>query len=168
MPEAPSRLPLSVLIDRMAGADGERDEAFVRKLAQWLHERARHVRLEVAEALRLRDVVLTLQMRRHVRLVVTGYPPDDLPGQVTLSIDEGDFPHVTLLVSGEPWPDPYEMCTLDYAPAGRPVEVTSGPLSGTRGELVVAATVGGAQQNRVRLPDGDVVTLDGAALRFLV
>ncbi len=181
-PEAPTeavtRLPLSVLVDQIAagltppgpgddeGEDGPRDRHFVRALAATLDARRPHLRLEVVEALGLEDVVVTFHMRRTVRLVVTGYPPAPHPGSVTLTIDEQDFPHTTVLLSAEPSPAPYEFCTLDYALAGRLVTIESGPLAGRRGTIIASATVGERQDNRVRLDDGRVVSVPGDALHI--
>lgn len=158
--------PLSVLVDRLAGESGARDEAFVRALTQWLHAQAPHLRLAVCEALQLRDVVVTFQMKRRVKVIVTGYPPGELPGEVTVTIDEREFPRVELRLTDTACSDPYELCTLDYSLAGRRVRVTGGERAGAEGVLVVAATVGTAQQNRVQLDTGEVVTLDGEVLAF--
>ncbi len=186
-PPTVTRLPLSVLVDQVAaglappptpeararpgaGADASgppelrRDQHFVRALSATLDARRPYLRLEVVEALGLEDVVATFHMRETVRLVVTGYPPAPHPGAVTLTIDEADFPHTTVLLSPTPAQAPYEFCTLDYALAGRSVTVRRGPLAGRRGTILASATVGDRQDNRVRLDDGRVVSLPGDAL----
>lgn len=164
MTYTPEILPLSLLIDRLA-QDGPRDEAFVRGFSAWLHQRAAFITVEVVEALNLEHVVLTFKMKRTVRMIATGYPRG-LVGEVTVTVDESDFPFVNLLVSDKTQTTPYEICTLDYAPAGRPVSVTAGQHAGQQGVLVVAATVNGEEQNRVRLGSGEVVSLAGDALMF--
>lgn len=156
---------LSLLVERLA-SDGPRDELFVRSLGAWLGEHAAHLRLPLVERLELRDVVITFKMKQHVRLIITGYPPDPLPGEVTVAIDERDFPFVELAVTDRAHPDPYEICTLDYSLAGRRVHVVTGQHAGRAGDLLVAATVGGRQENRVRLDSGQVVTLGGDHLEL--
>lgn len=158
------RVPLSALIDRLAG-DGPRDEAFVRAFSAWVHERVRYLRLPMLERFELEDVVVTFQMKQQVKLIVTGYPAG-APGEVTISVPERELPFVEVAIRAEPCSDPYEICTLDYAPAGRKVRITGGELSGGTGELVVAATIGDRQENRVRLEDGRVITLSGDDLAF--
>ena len=159
-------LPLSVLIDRLEADAGARDRAFVRGLARWMHEKSAYLTIDVVERLGLRDVVCTFQMKERVKLIVTGYPPDDLAGEVTVGVNEVDFPHVRLHVSESPIPDPYEMCTLDYSLRGRRVRVTNQNVL-QEGFLVVAATVGERQENRVQLSDGQIVTLPGEVLEFV-
>ena len=159
-------MSLSWLVEHLAMA-GPRDEAFVRALSTWLYERTGHLRLSIVERLGLRDVVVTFKMRDHVRLLITGYPPEDHPGEVTVAVDERDFPFVQILVQKEPCPDPYEFCTLDYSWEGRRVCVTSGEYAGRKGTVVVAATVGRRQENRVRLDAGGVVTLQGEVLEVI-
>ncbi len=161
----PQTVPLSALIDRLAG-DGPRDALFVRAFTAWLHEHASRLRLVVVEELKLRDVVVTFKMKDRVRLIITGYPTD-LPGDVTVTVDEREFPFVEVTVAAGPCADPYEICTLDYAPAGRGVRVTSGAHEGAQGALVVAATIGGRQENRVRLASGEIVTLSGDVLELV-
>ena len=160
-------IPLSALIDRLAGNSEARDELFVRAFTRWLGERSAHLRLPVVERLGLGDVVITFKMKERVRLIVTGYPPDGLPGEVTLTVDERDFPFVQVCVSAEPRPDPYEICTLDYGPAGRRVRIETGSRAGAHGILVVAATIGDRQENRVQLEDGTILTLPGEVLSFI-
>ncbi len=158
------RLPLSLLIDRMHEATGglDRDEAFVRAFSQWMAEKAPYLSLSVVDRLGLQDVVVTFQMKRRVKLIVTGYPPEELPGEVTLGVDELDFPRVEVVLSEAPRRSPYEICTLDYGPAGRAVRITSGAHQGSEGRVVVAATVGARQELRIALDSGEVVTIDGA------
>ncbi len=162
--EPSAAVPLSAIVDRMAARFARRDRDFVRAFARWLHEKGAHLRLAPVEALGLRDVVVTFQMKARVRLLVTGYPPGDLPGEVTLAIDEPDFPRVDVLVTEEPRPDPYEVCTLDYSWAGRRVRIGSGPHAGEEGTVLVAATVGDRQECRLRLATGDVVTVPAEAV----
>lgn len=154
-------MPLSLLVEQLA-ADGPRDAAFVRAFAQWLAERAPTLRLSLVERLQLSDVVVTFKMKQSVRLIITGYPPDELPGEVTVTVDEQDFPFVRLTSSEEG--AGYDFCTLDYSLTGRRVRHGA---SGREGRLVVAATVGTRQENRVRLDSGEVVTLSGDALELL-
>jgi hypothetical protein len=129
----PLSLPLSVLIDRFAGDDDVRDEAFVRAFSAWMHDKTALLRLDLVEALRLRDVVVTFKMKGRVRLIATGSPPDDLPGEVTVVVDERQFPYVRALVHPEPVAHPYEICTMDYSLGGRRVRVTAGELEGRTG-----------------------------------
>jgi hypothetical protein len=160
--ESPSavdeELPLSVIFDSLQMDGEERDRAFVRRVCLWLHERAPMLELSVVAALRLEDVVVTFRMAERVGLVVTGYPPDGLPGAVTLSIPEDEFPSVIVRVCRAPRETPYELCTMDYSLAGRKVDVVMGEYSGHEGELLVAATIGQRQNCRVKLNTGQVIT----------
>ena len=161
-------VPFSDLIDELAG-EGPRDEAFVRALSHWLHGRADRISLALVERLALRDVVVTFKMQRRVRLLITGYLPDDLPGEVTVTVDERDFTDVLVSVSDEPRADPYEFCTLDYSLAGRRVGITDGPRAGATGKLVVSATLSGREEHRVQLDDdgAGVETFGPGVLAFL-
>lgn len=159
-------LPLSVLIDQLAG-EGPRDEAFVRAFTRWLADHADVLALPLVERLGLRDVVLTFKMQRTVRLLITGTPPDDLPGDVTITVGERDFPAVDVSLLETPRADPYELCTLDYSLAGRRVRITAGPQESAMGRLVVAATVGAREEHRVQLDDGEIATFSGLVLEFL-
>jgi len=124
------------------------------------------MRVSVVEQLQLLDVVLTFHMRKRVKLMATGRLADGGPGDVTVTVDESDFSSVIVTVSEEANPNPYEICTLDYSYAGRAVSVNEGPHTGKSGTILVVATIGDAQQNRVQLSAGDVVTLDGAVLSW--
>lgn len=153
LPEVGARLPLSVLIDQMAG-DGPRDEHFVRTFSAWFHEHAAHLHLDALEILGLEDVVLTFRMKDDVSLLATGNHPD-IPGEITVRFPERDLPRVTVVVEGSPRAVPYEVCTLDYAVAGRPLSLVA-PFShagtslaaGTPGRAVVAVTLGDRHQLR--------------------
>lgn len=158
------RAPLSVLIDRAAG-DGPRDAAFVRAFATWLTARGPYLELPLVEALGLRDVAVTFTLKRRVRLVATGAPPEPHPGEVTLTVDESDFPWLEVVDRATPRDTPYTFCTLDHAVAGRAVRVTQGPRAGSAGVLVVSATVDGRVEHRVRVDD-DVLTLPAHAVEL--
>jgi hypothetical protein len=163
----PVTILLSALIERFQSDGSSRDELFVRRFSQWLHENSRQFRLDLIEQMALTDVVVTFQMKGRVTLIVTGYLPGSLPGEVTVKVDERDFVDVNVSCFEGEQPDPYEICTLDYGPAGAAVEVISGPLNGQCGVLLVAATVGAQQQNRIQLESGEIVTLDGEVLQFV-
>lgn len=171
-PEA--RLPLSVVVDRMAG-DGARDEEFVRRFSAWFHEHAARLRLDALDALGLEDVVLTFRMKGHVALVATGHRPDH-PGEVTVRFHERDFPAVSVVVGGAPRETPYEVCTLDHSVEGRRVALTlplplrSGALpAGTEGRALVAATIGSRRELRVAFDalGGAPVSVLPAAVHWL-
>jgi hypothetical protein len=151
-------LPLSVIFDSLQLKGEVRDRAFVRRVCLWLHERAAQLEFSVVAALRLEDVVVTFRMAERVGLVVTGYPPDGLPGAVTLSIPEEDFPSVIVRVNPVDRDAPYELCTMDYSLAGRGVDLVGGEDAGEHGELLVAATIGQRQNCRIRLHTGQVIT----------
>ncbi|MFT5434629.1 MAG: hypothetical protein ACI9OJ_005343 [Myxococcota bacterium] len=157
-------VPLSVLVDQAAG-DGERDEAFVRGFAHWFGERADRLCLPVIDRLGLVDVLITFRMKHTVRLIITGYPPDSLPGEVTLTIDEPDFPFVDVQVLDDARPNPYEICTLDYSTAGRRVTIGEGPHVGQSGIVIVSATVSGREEHRVRV-GAQVLTIEAGLLSF--
>jgi len=161
---APRKVPLSVLIDRMCADLEARDAAFVRRFSQWMHEHSGVLRLEPIAVLGLEDVVVTFQMKRRVSLVITGYVPRDQPGSVTVVIGEDEFPFVNVILGDEQLEDPYEICTMDYSFADRPVRIRQGHHADRQGRIVVAATVGLRQTTRVRLDTGEVVTVEAAAL----
>lgn len=168
-PEA--ALPLSVIVDRMAG-DGHRDAEFVRRFSSWFHEHADRLRLEALDALGLEDVVLTFRMKGHVALVATGCRPEH-PGEVTVRFHERDFPAVTVVI-GPPRAVPYEICTLDHAVEGRRVSLRapqpelSLPV-GAAGRALVAATIGTRREVRVAFDarPGTPVSVPPDALRWL-
>lgn len=171
-PEA--RLPLSVVVDRMAG-DGARDEEFVRRFSAWFHEHADRLRLDALDALGLEDVVLTFRMKGHVALVATGHHPD-YPGEVTVRFHERDFPAVSVVVSGTPRETPYEVCTLDHSVEGRgvaliaPLALRSGALPpGSEGRVLVAATIGPRRELRVAFDalGGAPVSVPPTSVRWL-
>ena len=150
-------LPLSVVFERLQVEGEIRDRAFVRRASAWLHERAVFLELRVVEVLGLTDVVATFNMRDAVSLVVTGYPPGGLPGAITMSIKEQEFPHVLVRIRDVRRSDPYEVCTMDYSHAGRRVWFRSekGQQSGT---VLVVSTIGSKQSSRVLLDDGRTIT----------
>ncbi len=168
------RLPLSVLIDRMAGPL-VRDEHFVRRFSAWFHEHQASVRLVPVETLGLVDVTLTFRMKRTVTLVVTGRHPD-FPGAVTWHFAEAEFPFVWLRVSRTPVPEPYTVCTLDYSVAGRALVLVrartvagSEQPAGTTGRALVATTIGETAHVRATLdpcPD-EPVNLGDGEFRFV-
>ena len=157
-------ISLSALVARAAG-HGARDEAFVRGFAAWFAERADRLSFQVIERLGLQDVVVTFKMKDSVRLIITGYPPEELPGEVTVTIDERDFPFVEVALSSTCRPHPYEFCTLDYIHAGRTVSIAGGPYDGQQGRVVVSATIAGREEHRVDI-HGHVVTLGPEVLTF--
>ena len=159
------QIPLSVLIDRVA-QDEVTDRAFVRGLALWLHQVSPRLELDLVEALGLLDVVVTFKMTQQVKLIITGRPPGALPGEVTVSVEESDFPHIQARVLDDDRDEPYEFCTLDYALKGMPVRVVQGAYKGQDGVLLVAATIGGRARHRVQLGPR-VLTFDEAALEPL-
>ena len=161
----PEQLPLSDLIERLAG-DGPLDEAFVRALGAWLHGKASHLTIPLVDRLGLRDVVVTFKMQRKVRLLITGYPDNDLPGEVTVAVDERDFPELILTVLDDPRADPYEFATLDYSVADRAVRITGGPHDGSLGKLLMSATIGIREEHRIELTDGRIVKLGPEVVAF--
>jgi hypothetical protein len=163
----PSFLPLSVVFDTLWRPGELRDRAFVRRISGWLQERAQRIELDVVSHLGLQGVVLTFAMKERVGLVVTGLPPGDLPGEVTLTLAESDFPHVGLRVHASAVADPYEVCTMDYAFAGTRVRVLAGRRSGDEGSMIVASTIGLAQSCRVRMDSGEVIALGFADVDIL-
>jgi hypothetical protein len=162
----PRRVPLSLLVDQAAG-DGPRDQSFVRGFSAWLLAHAPRVSLPVVEGLGLTNVVVTFKMKDRVRLIVTGCPPEPFPGDVTLAIDEADFPGVDLELLEAPRDVPYEFCTLDYAFSGRPMTITEGPRAGQTGRLVVSATIGAREEHRVVLDSGEALTVGPGVFTFL-
>ena len=161
-------LRLGALMEELHRGEGKPDPAFVRAFARWLHEKAAHFALEPIERLGLHGVVVTFYVKQRLKMVVTGYMPDQLPGEVTLRIDEDEFADVVVFVTTATRPDPYDVCTMDYTLAGTRVRVTRGPQAGRAGTLVVAATIGERQENLIAL-DGDKgeVEIDGHYLERL-
>jgi hypothetical protein len=165
--DLPQTLPLSVLIDGIAHEGDLRDEDFVRRFSMWMHDTVAFLRLHPVENLDLIDVVLTFEMKQNVRLIITGRMADGSPGEVTVKVLERDFPHVMVDLVSEAHPLPYDVCTLDYSYADRRVRITGGERAGQEGNVVVVATVGTLQQNRLRLDTGDVITVDGSLLEWV-
>jgi len=156
------RLPLSLLIER-AAQDDVADRAFVRGFALSLQRLASRLELSIVEEMGLQDVVVTFKMTERVKLIITGSPPSELPGEVTVTVDEAEFPFVFAHVLESPKLEPYEFCTLDYASQGMSVRITGGPHTGELGTLLVAATIGNIPKHRVRVDSG-VITVSGEEL----
>ena len=163
----PESLPLSVVIDQLEGNSDARDRAFVRGLSLWLSERASHLELELVRNLGLCNVLVTFQMKDNVKLIVTGSPGGRSPGTVTVTVDEAEFPHVSIRLSEGPVEAPYEFCTMDYSLRDQRVQITDGIHRGQTGVLIVAATIGKKHQYRIRLATGDVITVEGTAVTHL-
>ena len=159
-------VPLSVVFDALQVQGEPRGQDFVRRVCLWLHERSHHLEFEVVEALRLQDVVVTFKMKEKVSLIITGYPPEGLPGAVTLSIAEGEFPHVAVRVHESPSSNRLELCTMDYSFAGRRVAVMDASKGERKGEVVVVSTIGEKQNCRVRLDNGDLVNASYEQLQW--
>lgn len=154
------RTTLAAIVEALA-AGGERDRAFVRRLGAWMDAVGPRVSLPFVERLGLTDVVVTLQMKRSVQLVVTGWLGDP-PADATLRVDERDFPFVAVELLAEPRPDGYAFCTLDFGPRGRPARLTAAAdgvaeAPGTTGVCQVLSTHGDRLFVRVELPGGRVV-----------
>ncbi len=159
-------VPLSVVFDSLEMEGGGRGEDFIRRVCAWLQERAHYLSFEVVETLGLQDVVVTFKMKEKVSLIITGYPPGTLPGAVTLSVAEGDFPAVNLSVHDVVRSQPYELCTMDYCQAGQMVTWQADDGSMHRGELMVISTIGTTQNCRIRLGTGKVVTATPASVNL--
>jgi len=167
-------LPLSLLVDRLLGP-GPRGRAPVREFSGWLQEHAAFLHLAPLDALGLIDVVVTFRMKQVVTLVATGRRPD-VPGEVTVSFVEADFPFIDVHRDATPRAEPYLICTLDHAVEGRPVRLleelrTGGRLfpAGTRGRALLDTTVDGRRHLRLQLdpaPD-DPVNVDPALVGWL-
>lgn len=149
------RTTLAMLVERVArGRDG-RDRDFVRELAAWLHEHGDRLSLPLVARLGLIDVVLTLHMKARVHMVVTG-TLTGAPGDVTVRVDERDFPFVEVDVLTAPLGEPYTFCTLDFGPRGQAVRLT-GPADGVSdapgavGRCQVVSTHGDRRFVRVEL-----------------
>jgi len=162
----PRRVPLSLLVDQAAG-DGPRDQSFVRGFSAWLLAHAPRISFPIVERLGLTDVVVTFKMRDRVRLIVTGYPPEPFPGEVTLAVDEADFPGLELELLDVARELAYEFCTMDYGLSGRPMTITDGPHAGATGRLVVSATIGAREEHRVVLDSGETLTVGPGVFTFL-
>ena len=157
-PGTTERVSLAWLTDRFAVGREDRGRDFVRDLAAWLSEHGRHLALPLAARLGLRGVVVTLQMKSRVTLVVTGHL-EDAPGEITVRVDERDFPHVELLLCKDDLPEPYTFCTLDYARQGEWLRLVAPVLdgheeiaAGTVGRCQVASTLGDERFVRVLVP----------------
>ena len=150
-------MPLSVIFDGLQVQGEPRGRDFVRRVCLWLHERSSYLEFEVVEAMSLQDVVVTFKMKDKVSLIITGYPPENLPGAVTLSIPESEFPHVAVRVHESPNSNRLELCTMDYSFAGRRVAVMDASKGVQKGEVVLVSTIGETQTCRVRLDNGDLV-----------
>ncbi len=158
---------MSVVIDQLEANSDARDRPFVRGLALWLSERASHFELDLIRELGLCDVLVTFQMKDSVKLVVTGRRSDRRPGDVTVTVDEADFPHVLCELSEDPIDSPYEFCTMDYSVSDQSVQIVAGMHRGQTGVLLVAATIGKKHQYRIRLASSDVITVEGASVTHL-
>ena len=122
---------------------GDRGRDFVREFSAWFQSKAAWITLEPVERLGLKDVAVTLSMRERVTLVAVGYA-DNVPGEVSIRVDERDFPMVWLRLERDERPAPYSFCTLDYLPRGHCVRLTrevAGRAVGTALEVIVHTTV---------------------------
>lgn len=136
---------LAAIIEGVARGREHLDRNFVRELCAWLNEHGDRLRLGLVTRLGLSDVVVTLHVRDRVRLVVTG-TLDGAPGEVTVGVDERDFPFVEVDLSSH-LEAPYTFCTLDFGPRGRSVRLVAssedvGDPIGTRGRCQVVSTHG--------------------------
>ena len=162
---------LAGLVEELATGTERLDEAFTRKLAAALHQRAAHLSLPEIDALGFEDVMVTFYMDREIRLVVTGRL-EASGGEGSVRWHERDFARVPVAVHQTPRANPYLFATLDFSvrgqrgrlltpasplPAG--IEVALRCLS-TVGEDVTYRIVGAGQEvsvapDALRLPDGD-------------
>ena len=159
-------VPLSALIDRLASGRMDRGRDFARELARQLHEQRGHLSLPLVDRLGLTDVVVTLDLGRVVRLVLTGWI-DEGRGELTLRYEERDFVAIDVRLHRARQGVAYTWCTLDRSEAGAQLVVESddAPLPrGTVVTLVVRSTIGEVEQVRARA-GGRVVTMETADLR---
>jgi hypothetical protein len=153
-------LPLSVLVDQLAGS-GPRDQSMVIRLALWWAERRSQIRLKFLDEYPLESVMITFRMEREVQMVVTGQLKS-APIDSTLHIHERDFPHVHLLLSYERQEDPPSIATLDYSVRGREYVLSlpyEGMERGSVGVAICLMTVDGAVLLRVRSDEGRILQL---------
>jgi len=155
------RFSLADVVDQLAGETQARDRNLVRRAAAWLHEHADHLVVETAASVALQDVVFTLQMKDRVDLLVTGTREGE-PGEWTWKVRDRDFPEVMLQRRAEKVAESVLFCTVDHSAAGTAVLLPTGD----QGTLVVASTVGGLDQVRVRLGDGSLHTLPAADVLY--
>jgi len=142
---------LAGLVERLAAGFDRPDEAFARRLAAALHERAAHVSLPQIEAMGLEDVVVTFYMDDELRLVVTGNLGDS-GGQASVRWPEGEFGRVSVAIHEAPLDAPYLFATLDFSVRGRQAVLTRAapPLpAGLDVTLRCLSTVGGEVTYRV-------------------
>jgi len=147
-------LPFSELIMQLGAGVDRFDEGFARSLARELHERAGHVRLPAVDGLGLEDVMVTLNLDRTLRLVVSGNLATPGGGAVTVRWREQELAELPVELLTEPHPAPYTFATLDFSwrgrtghlleaappfPAGQQVTVRALATIGDRVELRVAA-----------------------------
>lgn len=158
----PRQTTLAALVEALAAGGEERGRDFVRRVAAWMDAIGPRVSLPFVERLGLVDVVATLHMKQRVHLVVTGALGSP-PAEVTVRIDERDFPFVAVAVLAAPRDAPYTFCTLDFGPRGRRARLVGGGEDGvaeppgTEGRCQVVSTHGDRLFVRVELPDGRVV-----------
>jgi len=153
-------LPLSVLVDQLAGS-GPRDQSLVVRLAFWWAERRSQIRLKFLDEYPLESVIITFRMEHEVQMVVTGQLKN-APIDSTLHIHERDFPHVHLVLSHEHQENPASIATLDYSVRGREYVLAlpyEGMERGSVGEAICLMTVDGAVLLRVRSDEGPIMQL---------
>lgn len=153
-------LPLSVLVDQLAGS-GPRDKSLVVRLALWWAERRSQIRLKFLDDYPLESVMITFRMEHKVQMVVTGQLKG-APIDSTLHIHERDFPHVHLVLSYERQENPPSIATLDYSVRGREYVLSlpyDGMERGSVGVAICLMTIDGAILLRVRSDEGRILQL---------
>jgi hypothetical protein len=162
------RLSLAALLEAAAGAREVLDEGFAREVAMRLARLAPHVSFEAVTRFELEDVVVTFQMDRAMRLVVTGHHPAT-GAEVTLRWRDRDFDAVALVLTREAVAAPCTFATLDFSVRGRQAVLLRAVGGGEAGDGVTVrclATLGEATHWRCQL-GGAEVAVDPADLRLV-
>jgi hypothetical protein len=169
LPESGDRaLSLAALLEGLAGDRAVLDEGFAREVAGRLVSASSHLTLDAVARFGLEDVVVTFQMDRVMRLVVTGNHPET-GAEVTLRWRDRDFDAVQLVVSREAVAQPYTFATLDFSVRGRQAVLLRALGGGEVGDGVTVrclATLGEATHWRALIGTTEVA-VDFDDLRLL-
>ena len=167
--DAEVELPLSVLIDQFAG-DQPRDRELVRRFARWWGGRSTHIRLKILDSYITDSVLIAFQMHEKVRMLVTGWIPDQ-PVELTFKVEEDDFPHLMVVLSAEASAPRSSLASVDYGCRGQEfalAEDHEGVAAGAAGVAECLMEVDGLSLLRGTLSSGEAIQLPADRIEWLL